>query len=196
MKNKTAKNETLKFNKFNVTKGDVVVKVFYNVSTRGGVPCVVIYQKDHGYDLIKLFPDVAKNDTDIQTDYFCKSDAVLMEGHEHYKAALARAKQNDEDRIAKRAAPKKVENFEVTSTKENVWETTVRGIKYTITYRFKPGYLMWLVQSENPNSRLGLGKAKWVRTPNDIEAFFPRLRGIAVKIAPPENCVAFPAKVA
>lgn len=195
MKTKTTKKLTaLKFNKFNVTNGEVTVKVYYSTTVRNGVPCVSLYQKDHGYELFKLLPDLCKNDTDIQTDYFCKTDAIIPEGHEHYAAALARTQQNDEDCKAKREAPKKVENFTVTSPAENVWETTVRGIKYKITYRFKPGYLMWLVQSANPNARLGLGKAKWVRTPDDIEVYFPRLRGIAAKIAPPENCVAFPAR--
>lgn len=187
----------VKFQKFYVATADnkIKVKVWYSLDNRcDGRKCVTVYASEYGHDLAKVLPNNYKNETDIQTDYFDKGKSVIFEGDENYAAARARAEQNEADRIAKRSAPKKVESFEVTSVEENVWETTVRGIRYKITYRFKPGYLMWLVQSYNPQARFGHGKAKWVRTPNDIESVFPRLRGIAVKIAAPENCVAFPVK--
>ncbi len=84
----------LKLNLYNVTNGTVKARVYYSENVmRDGRPCVTIYDKDCGSNrFIELFGDLAKNDTDIMTDYFEKSSVTLFKGDTLYEAALKHAK--------------------------------------------------------------------------------------------------------
>lgn len=180
---------TIKFLKFCVTDGTNRVKVYYSLDNRSDKrPCVTLYEKDYGYDLGKLFPDIYKNDTDISTDYFDNGHVTLFADHPLYKAA--RAEQNR----AEQTAPKKASVLAaaVKQISENIWEVESRGIHFQIQYRFKPGYKSWLVTATSHMSRFP--KIKWFSTLEDMERSYVSLRGVGVQIAPPENCVQFPAQ--
>lgn len=180
----------IKFMKFFVTDGETRVKVSYALDNRGDQPCVTIYEKDWGHDLGEFFPDLYKNDTDIMTDYFDQGRVTLVPGHALYAAARARAEQNR----AERMAPKKavVLDSSVKQTSETSWEVESRGMHFVIDYRFKPGYKSWLVRATKQGMRFPT--AKWFSTLEDMERSYVSLRGVGVQIAPPENCVAFPAQ--
>lgn len=103
----------IKFQKFYVTNGAVKAKVFYSASQNyrdvkagmagGLIDCVTLYAKGYGGGLGKIFPGKYANDTDIQSDYFDEGRVTFFPGDEHYTAALARAKQNQADNVAKAA---------------------------------------------------------------------------------------------
>lgn len=177
----------IKFMKFYVTDGETKVKVWYSMDNRSDAPCITIYEDSYGRDLGKFFPDLYINNTDIQTDYFDKGHVTLRPGHPLYAALRARAEQNQADREARRNAPKPEIAFELVPGEikgehiKGIWTTVVRGVEYSIMFRPKPGYLGWFV-SHKSNSRRHPVKGKWVRTPEDIESYFPRLRGIAAKL--------------
>jgi hypothetical protein len=88
-----AASATVKFRKYYVSKGAEKARVHYSVDNRtDGRKCVTLYAKDYGHALSRVLgPDVYKNDTDYQTDYFDKGRAVLFEDHPLYAAARARA---------------------------------------------------------------------------------------------------------
>ena len=179
-------SDAIRFMKFAVTKGEMSVKVTYHMSVRNDKTCVVIYERDYGYDLGKILPGVYTNDTDIMTDYFDHGKAVLFPEHPLFAAAKARCEQNNEQAIAKRNAPRKELATELIATaEEDTWEVTVRGIRYVIHYRFKPKYMSWLVRTFNPQAgrakRLN-GSAKWLRSPAEIEGYYRNLTGIAAKL--------------
>ena len=84
----------IKFMKFYVTDGNHKARIFYSAfkMTTTGQNCVALYAKDYTNDLHKMFPDNYRNKTDIQSDYFEKGTAYILEGTPLYAAALARAK--------------------------------------------------------------------------------------------------------
>lgn len=85
---------TIKLNKFNVTNGTEKARVWYHASERQGAKAVVIYAKDYGHALGRVFSEAGadyRNDTDTMTDYFDKGQVVLKEGHPLYAKALERA---------------------------------------------------------------------------------------------------------
>jgi len=182
---------TIKFMKFFVTDGTNRVKVYYSLDNRGDKrPCVTLYEKDYGQDLGKLFPDNYKNDTDIMTDYFDTGRVTLFADHPLYTAARARAEQN----VVEQSAPKKASVLadSVKQISENIWEVESRGMHFQLQYRFKPGYKSWLVTATSHMSRVP--KIKWFSTLEDVERSYVSLRGVGVQVAPPENCVKFPAQ--
>lgn len=82
----------VKFNKFNVTNGEIKARVHYSLDNRvDGRKCVTIYAKDYDRALGQIFADEYVNNTDTQTDYFEKGRVVLFENNPHYAAARARA---------------------------------------------------------------------------------------------------------
>ncbi len=85
---------TIKFNKYNVTNGEIKARVFYSIGNRtDGSPCVTLYAKDYTHNLGKIFKDIYKNDTDLMTDYFDQGQVELFEDHPLYEQALKRAEQ-------------------------------------------------------------------------------------------------------
>lgn len=85
----------IKFNKYHVTNGQVKAKVFYSIGNRADKRnCVTLYAKEWNRNLGKILPDVYKNDTDSQTDYFDEGHVTLFEGHPLYQQALNRALEN------------------------------------------------------------------------------------------------------
>lgn len=178
----------LKFNLHHIlnTETKDKIKVSYSINeSREGVAYVAIYAKNYGVQFVGLIAG-ATNDSDCMTDYFQTDCVMLTKGHEHFEAALATAKAIQD----KRKVEKSGKGINLEKTGENEWKTTVRGIEYTVTYRFKPGYKSWAVQTKNPQAHFG-GTFKWCSTPTEIECVFRNLRGVAILLAPPENCIPF-----
>lgn len=99
-----AQGAEIKFNKHNVTNGQVKARVFYSLDNRGdGRACVTIYEKDYARKLQALFSaDTYKNNTDSMTDYFDQGRAVLFSDHPLYAAARTRAEACAAERAARR----------------------------------------------------------------------------------------------
>lgn len=78
----------IKFNKFNVTNGQIKARVHYSLDNRiDHRKCVTIYAKDYSGVLGDLFDTEYRNDTDMRTDYFEKGRVVLFENHPLYGVA-------------------------------------------------------------------------------------------------------------
>lgn len=85
----------IKFNKHNVTQGNLKARVRYSIASRVDERAAVsIYAKDHLHDLAKIFGAAYENESDPMTDYFEKGQVTLFEDHPLYAAAKARAEQN------------------------------------------------------------------------------------------------------
>lgn len=95
----------IKFNKHNVTNGQIKARVHYSLDNRwDGRKCVTIYAKDYTGELGQIFAGGEyKNDTDSMTDYFDQGRVNLFEDHPHYAAARERAESNKAEQIAKEA---------------------------------------------------------------------------------------------
>lgn len=84
----------IKFNKYNITNGDIKARVYYTLDGRvDGRACVTIYEKDCDRSLGKLFDSEYKNETDRMTDYFDTGRVVLFEDHPLYIKARAKVEQ-------------------------------------------------------------------------------------------------------
>lgn len=79
----------IKFHQYYATNGVQKVKVFYSLDNRiDGRKAITIYAKDYGWKSFKdVFGELAKNDTDLMTDYFEQSHAVIFEDHPLYAEA-------------------------------------------------------------------------------------------------------------
>lgn len=78
-----------------VQRGDVKVRANYWIRPDGAV--VVVSAKDYGYQLVDAFADDVQvtNDSDMMTDYFAKSRAVIPAGHPLHSAAKDRVMINN-----------------------------------------------------------------------------------------------------
>ena len=88
--------EQVKFQKHRVVKGDLKARVFYSTyfNDRLGCKVVSVYAKDYDRNLGRIIPDLYKNDTDTQVDYFDQGSITIPAGHPLYAEALARAEAN------------------------------------------------------------------------------------------------------
>ena len=85
---KESTKNTIKFNMYNITKGDLKVKVSYALTeTKEGKKAIWISEKNYGYDLMKIFSN-AKNNTDTMTDYFDYTSLYIIEGEKYFEEAL------------------------------------------------------------------------------------------------------------
>jgi len=97
----------MKFNKFFVTDGTIKARVSYHLDNRfDGRKCVTLYAKDYSRELGELFPEIYKNDTDSQVDYFERGRVVIFEDHPCYEQARNRALQSQADWETKQAIRK------------------------------------------------------------------------------------------
>lgn len=69
---------------------------------------VTIYDREYGSALFHVFPDLYRNESDSQTDYFEHGRVVIPEGHEYYAPAKERCDANAYIWKAKRAVSDKV----------------------------------------------------------------------------------------
>jgi len=97
----------IKFQHHYVQNGTKKTKVTYSISNRlDGRACVTIYAK--GYDrknFRDVFGDLARNDSDIMTDYFEGSRATIFSDNPLYSEALKRAEivaKKNQERWSKR----------------------------------------------------------------------------------------------
>lgn len=82
----------VRFMKYFITDGTVRAGVRYSLDNRiDGRKCVTLYAKTYMDNLFHFFPDDAKNDTDICSDYHEKDRVVLFEDHPMYAAARTSA---------------------------------------------------------------------------------------------------------
>lgn len=78
----------IKFNKFNVTNGQIKARVHYSLDNRiDHRKCVTIYAKDYCGSLGEIFDAEYSNNTDLHTDYFEKGKVVLFDDHPLYQTA-------------------------------------------------------------------------------------------------------------
>jgi hypothetical protein len=95
-------NNQIKFNKYNVTDGTTKARVHYGLDNRtDGKSCVTIREKDYEKNLRILFPELYKNDTDMQTDYFEHGRVNLFEDHPLYKIARDHVEKIIQSRVSK-----------------------------------------------------------------------------------------------
>lgn len=88
----------IKFCKYYVTDGQLKARVHYSANRlTTGQNAVTLYAKDYGEPLREIMGSVYQNDTDIQSDYFDKGRARIVEGHPLYPAALERARANERE---------------------------------------------------------------------------------------------------
>jgi len=92
----TEKAEMIRFMKFYVTNGTTKARVHYSAfkMSSTGQNCVTLYAKSiqEGDKLAAILPSGYENNTDMQTDYFEKGRARIIEGDTLYPAALALVK--------------------------------------------------------------------------------------------------------
>ena len=85
---------TIKFNKYNVTNGEIKARVHYSLDNRiDGRKCVTLYAKDYDRSLGEIFKDIYVNDTDSMTDYFDKGRVALFEAHPLYSIARKKVEE-------------------------------------------------------------------------------------------------------
>lgn len=81
-------NTQIKFNKFNVTNGEIKARVSYSLDGRiDGKLCVCIDAKDYNRNLGNLFKESYINNSDSMSDYFETGTVYLLEVHPLYKIA-------------------------------------------------------------------------------------------------------------
>ena len=89
------KAQPVRFLKHYITNGIKKARVHYSAFAMNstGQKCVTLYAKSYedGAALAEILPLSFEDNTDIQTDYFEKGRARIIEGHPLYSAALALA---------------------------------------------------------------------------------------------------------
>lgn len=91
-------NSNIKFLQHAVSDGKVKIKVWYSTFSDDSVS---IMADEYGANLGKLFPNMVKNDTDSQTDYFEKDTVRIFSTSPYYKLVLGRLKVNGAKRFMK-----------------------------------------------------------------------------------------------
>lgn len=85
----------IKFNKYCVSNGVTKAKVWYSTyKNKEGRSVVCLIEKECSRNILDVFPDLAKNESDCRIDYFEDSTVRFLEGSQYYDAALEQAKRN------------------------------------------------------------------------------------------------------
>jgi len=84
---------SIKFYQYYATNGTTKVKIHYSLDGRTDKRnCVTIYARDYNRaDFKAIFGDIARNDSDMMTDYFEQSHADIFESHPLYNLARQKA---------------------------------------------------------------------------------------------------------
>jgi hypothetical protein len=76
----------IKYNLYNVKKGDLSARVWYTLDNRTDEKkCITIYARDYSHDLGQIFPENYENNSDSMTDYFEKGTVRLFEDYPNFQ---------------------------------------------------------------------------------------------------------------